>query len=471
MKKIFTLIIISLFAITVIGQSEKTKTRDYHNPLKQNRFQTPENRKDNRPEFEKFRRYGQIAQKPVQLKSSRDTKKALDSITSESPGGSKSAFLYDDNGNNTLHTQFDWDADMNEWFKAFETEYDYDGNGNLTHLMDMYRDFDGKWVGYENIEYVYDVNEKLTQRKDYLWVDSTGTWVDGTLTEYTYDTDGSLEQSITSQWIEDQWVVQSKSDFTYDNNGILLQSIGSLWENDEWKIGWKDDYTYDNNGDLTQLSVSQYFISEWIEALKYEYTYDTDGNMTLESETWYDIFEQTWTLLLTIEYVFDNNGNMIEMINTDYDWEEKYKSEFNFNNDYSRENLLVPYIFTIEFPELFNHMVTGSEGFIWNEATQQWISMGTSTLHYSDHIVSGIPGNTTTDIKIYPNPASDFIYFELSDNSDDATVEIFDMQGRKVVIQEISGKQQISVSHLDKGLYIYKLVQNGIAQSGKIMIE
>ena len=471
MKKILTLFIISLFAITVIGQPEKIKNRDYHNPLKQNRFQTSEKHKGIRPDFDKFRRYGQIAQKPVQFKSSRDTKKALDSITSESPEGSKSAFLYDVNGNNTMHTQHDWDPDMNEWFKAFETEYDYDGNGNLTHLVDMYRDFDGKWVGYENIEYVYDVKEKLTQRKDYLWVDSTGTWVDGTLTEYTYDTDGSLEQSITSQWIENQWVIQGKSDFTYDEQGVLIQSIGSLYENDEWKIWWKDDYTYDNGGNLTQKLLSQYFIGEWIGAYKNEYTYDTDGNMTLESETWYDLFEEVWTTIITVEYVFDNNGNMIEMINTDYDWEEKYKSEFNFNNDYSRENLLVPYIFTIEFPELFNHMVTDSEGFIWNEGTQQWISMGTSTLHYSDHIVSGIQGNSTTDIKIYPNPASEFIYFELTNNTTNSTVEIFDVQGRMVLSQEISGKQQISVSHLDRGLYIYKLLQKGKIQSGKIMIE
>lgn len=470
MKKIYTLFIMSLLALTVIGQSEKT--RNYHNPFNQNRIQSSENQKEYRPGLDIVRSYANLEKQSAQLKSSRDTKMALDSITSDGEDGVKSIFLYDDYGNNTLHTQYNWYPDMNEWIKYFESEFSYDNNNNITQDVSMFYDEEsGMMVGYEKFEYVYDDNKNLTQQKTLRYVDSTATWVNERLTENTYNADGELEESIISIWAENQWAKYTKTEFTNNDEGVLIQSFSYIWENDEWKIWWKDDYTYDGNGNLTLFVISQYFISEWMEALKYEYTYDTDGNMTSESESWYDLMESSWTKLFLTEYVFDNHGNLIELIDTDFDWEEKSKGVFTYNNDYSRNDLLLPYLFVSDFPQLFNHMIPETESFVWDDGSQQWISIGKSMLHYSEHTVSDITSNSITDVQVYPNPASDYVYFELTDNSTSISLEVFDMQGRMVIDQEISGKQQVSVSHLDKGLYVYKMKNDGNLQSGKIMIE
>ncbi len=57
-------------------------------------------------------------------------------------------------------------------------------------------------------------------------------------------------------------------------------------------------------------------------------------------------------------------------------------------------------------------------------------------------------------IQVYPNPSSDFLYFEDEIKSDN--IEIFDVSGKKVLEVEISGKNSINISNLENGIYFIK---------------
>lgn len=107
----------------------------------------------------------------------------------------------------------------------------------------------------------------------------------------------------------------------------------------------------------------------------------------------------------------------------------------------------------------------------WDTIADNWANAIKKTYYYSEYnptIVPGIPGKT---IVVYPNPAKDFIVFDVSNNLETVIVEIFDIQGKKVLEQEISGHMKISVSNLAKGLYMYKLKQKGTIYKGKLLIE
>jgi hypothetical protein len=53
-----------------------------------------------------------------------------------------------------------------------------------------------------------------------------------------------------------------------------------------------------------------------------------------------------------------------------------------------------------------------------------------------------------------------------------ARVELFDVQGRKVMSQIISGSHlQVSVGVLNTGLYYYRISQGEKVDSGKLMIR
>ncbi len=60
-------------------------------------------------------------------------------------------------------------------------------------------------------------------------------------------------------------------------------------------------------------------------------------------------------------------------------------------------------------------------------------------------------------IQIHPNPASDFIRFELPENLSQVNVRIYDMNGRIINNGIINANSTFSVSDLESGLYLYEL--------------
>jgi hypothetical protein len=70
-----------------------------------------------------------------------------------------------------------------------------------------------------------------------------------------------------------------------------------------------------------------------------------------------------------------------------------------------------------------------------------------------------------------PNPAKEFIIFDLENISSSAKVELFDLQGKKVMEQKLSEIKEMSVSNLHRGLYLYRLCEGKNMYIGKITIE
>lgn len=69
-------------------------------------------------------------------------------------------------------------------------------------------------------------------------------------------------------------------------------------------------------------------------------------------------------------------------------------------------------------------------------------------------------------IKVYPNPAKETI--NIKGNIDvPATFELYDLTGRKVLMQSINSNQPINISQLSKGLYVWKIG----SVRGKLVVE
>jgi hypothetical protein len=123
----------------------------------------------------------------------------------------------------------------------------------------------------------------------------------------------------------------------------------------------------------------------------------------------------------------------------------------------------------------FSYDATGNTtlhlSFDWDETTSQWIANRTETHYYSEHNVTLIPEAKENEIYVYPNPAKEFIVFSVTNISESKIAEIFDNQGRKVIEQDVSENSQINVSKLDKGLYLFRLNQDGKIFTGKIVVE
>lgn len=74
-------------------------------------------------------------------------------------------------------------------------------------------------------------------------------------------------------------------------------------------------------------------------------------------------------------------------------------------------------------------------------------------------------------IKVYPNPTSEFLYFELSKNQS-AVVSVYDIQGKLLIEKNIlNPNQPLLVSSLSSGVYFVKIKTKNSYQTEKIIIS
>lgn len=71
--------------------------------------------------------------------------------------------------------------------------------------------------------------------------------------------------------------------------------------------------------------------------------------------------------------------------------------------------------------------------------------------------------NSAFNISIFPNPTSNFIYF----NQENFTAEIFDLTGRKLLHQKIKGKQ-LNISNFTSGIYFLKVITMNIGNNDAV---
>ena len=74
-----------------------------------------------------------------------------------------------------------------------------------------------------------------------------------------------------------------------------------------------------------------------------------------------------------------------------------------------------------------------------------------------------------TKTKLYPNPATDQLTIEFDYTKGSATVEVFSVLGQKVLETEIGQNSNITISHLEAGMYVVKLTQGGITETHRLI--
>jgi len=75
--------------------------------------------------------------------------------------------------------------------------------------------------------------------------------------------------------------------------------------------------------------------------------------------------------------------------------------------------------------------------------------------------------------RVYPNPARDYVYIEMSENRD-VVFRLFTLAGQMVLQDVVRGSgQKININNLKEGLYIYKILEDksGKLISGKMIVR
>lgn len=76
------------------------------------------------------------------------------------------------------------------------------------------------------------------------------------------------------------------------------------------------------------------------------------------------------------------------------------------------------------------------------------------------------------DLEICPNPATDAVTFSWNNKYNHLNLKIYKINGTCVMDREISSQENVSVKNLQKGMYLYKLLDDSqVVKSGKLIIE
>jgi hypothetical protein len=329
-----------------------------------------------------------------------------------------------------------------QWIPAYKMEFTYDGNGNettSTTYMSISAAPVAIWMGLSKTESFY-TSGILTKEEDYSWDNTllpTPGWAKSVKTEYTY-TGADLTKEESYTWDKTltvpDWVKKEKIEFTY-SGGKISQEISYEWDETlaipDWVKTTKALYTWTGENITQELMYDwdpTLTIPDWVNSSKIVASYDVNGRMTT-----YSMF--IWDETLTIP-----------------DWDGFLKME-----------------------TVYSLITGGSKSvtthYTGNPLNQGFVESARSTSFFSSVSTSVVNKTYENGIIVYPNPASEYIVFDLADMSGSAKVNLFDIRGNKVLEQTLSENGQISVSHLINGLYIYTVFDNGVFYKGKIVIE
>jgi len=423
-----------------------------------------------------------------QLKSATIEKQRLDSIVTEGWDenlsqweiSDKDVYKYDANGLNTLLFRYEWDETTGQLETYDKEEFSYYENGTPETAANYYWNAStSAWIGTSKNKYTFNASGKLTKSLSFDWDQIGNEWdttykiqlIYDTILNMTYYNGFELNENTNT------WDTANKTINTYDTVGNITKNISYSWETDQWITSYLMETYYDEMGnDTMQMSSWWHPIDSMLHySSKVLSSYDDKGNQVLSVEYDWDINDSLWISYNKTESTYDAIGNQI--LCSEYSWNETDSiwvpeniDQNTYDYSYSYNDIFWPYYY-YGITEIFSgNIPTQTYSYRYNDT--DWIKNEKTTYFYSIHGVSSLPNIISeNEIKVFPNPAKDYVTFNLEGSFSDLNLEIFDVQGRKVIDQIIENNTPVSVQNLSNGLYMFKLTHNGSVSTGKMVVK
>ena len=405
-----------------------------------------------------------------------DTKQKLDSSvtrywsnnSNEWTGGGKRDFFYDTNENLAEWHKYSLDGGS-IWILHDKEEFTWDAENKMTQMF--HSNWDGtSWSLSFKEEYSYDDNSNLTQTVRFVMFGSTlePTWRENSF----YDENNNKILEYRAEWDSNflDWFPYSRYEFSYDINNNLIQLIDYYNDPDwNWQQEYKTEFVYDDNTNLINITESIWY-SYWENFRKHDYSYNVNNNETQNVLYIWNYSESQWELGSKLESTF-NSSDILEN-KTRYLWDSstntwvaEKKSDYDYNGSYLYTDLILPYYLNSTY---FRHMLNDRFDFEWDVTMNDWIPVRKELFYFSEEVTS-VSEINKVDLNVYPNPFTKYVTFSNSDNHGSMTFELLDLQGRRIMSQEIRSDEKVNMEGLNEGLYFYNLIIDGEKVSGKLM--
>lgn len=353
----------------------------------------------------------------------------------------------------------------NKWKSYWKTEYSFDGSGNITSEIAYEWDnpmMPDNWYGLSKTVNTY-VNGNNTLSISYIYM--LITWMESGKTESSFHPNGKTKEEIQYIYLSNQWTNDNKKDYYYDLTWKDTLEVNYHWDmpGNKWELYDKTRYGFNAGGKVILATTYEWDSSlpvpAWVLSGKVENTYDISGNLTSMSAYAWDKQSSQWVGLMKIETGYNGNDPISVIM---YHWDKTVNPTTGwvyFSKTEQTGSGTLPE--NVKFVEM--------TGYLWD--VNKWITKDKDFYYYSDQSTDIFNDTYEKSVNAYPNPAREYIIFDLNDISESAKVEIYDISGRKISNHNIFENSHISVRNLSKGLYIYMLHIKGITYKGKFLKE
>ena len=420
-------------------------------------------------------------------------------------------FTYDNNGNEIESIVKVWDTISNAWVNSDKGVTSYDENGRMIKNEVLVWDTTQKdWVISMFMRSEYDENgyESLLEL-------AINEYFMRFLTETVNDSLGNNLEVISYSWnfFQNTYSKSLKNLYEYTQDSLLLWWSHQLWNTTDssWTTDWENHYEYDAQANLiyrdryvqsiTADTLIPYWKidyvnnlegkpiltnimnwktekNEWVNSSQEHINYDEAQHQTYFGRYYWDTSDSKWIPNYVKIYEHDSYGNFLFQSKQNYDkesklWVDEYSDEYNYDLGIEFSKISYPsewplgHLSNLYRFDNYNHAMLQKT---YSEAKNDQLEVTERlTFYYSPIITTGTPEIAEAKFKVYPNPAITHLVFEPENHSVSTLIEIYDLQGRKVIAQKLPTNHLISVSDLDSGVYVYVLIQGREMRNGKFV--
>ena len=360
----------------------------------------------------------------------------------------------------------EYDITNSQWVNSYLDEFTYNASGYNT--ADHYSTWNPDTELYDpegKQELTYNGGIHPAEQVYYAWDAFTRAWYPIQKRTFSYDGAGNMVLAYTYYFDDPDWILIGKDERTYNGSGSLTLQVLSSWDDSgsEWINGSKTENTYNGSGLLTVSTslVWDYFTEEWVNDYKDEYTYNGNGQQITGVYYSWDEDSSLWINDYKEDFTYDEHLNMVLILEQEWNgaqWVNSYKIEASYNNDYTFDQLIFPWIFGQEFDQYFMHMpveVVESE-----YLGSSYVLAYRSQFNFSEINITGIANIESNQASLYPQPADDYVIFDWRSSNPVFDLDLYDVNGRLVMQKKIGNHKAVAIHHLTPGLYLYRLSDN-----------
>jgi len=507
--KIFTLLFVNLFTLSIFSQTSNTHNIMYNlhsaaDVLKY--YQNPRNFTD----FDSLYANEVSNQNYQTIKNKYQHKGfigSLDSIVdfSDSLIQKRDIYEYDSFGNLLSEKGFEREYTSSPWLPSTYSSMTYDTNQNITSKTVFNRDYTNDcWINFVKTELLYDSTKRRIAQLNYMWNNNTATWDLGGRTVYSYLNDSIVNKINYDNYnTNGQWEHYSRDVYFFDSLVLLKQYKFSKFINNNWELRFKSYYKYDSSNNNIETDILEYntqtttldstmkfintfdSIKQFIQGDRYDWDTAQATNWRTATKTTYD-YDASGRILESIRYLYsstygyiaqskktatyDTFGNMLTFSDLKR-WNTLVLDtveilEYSYNYNFNNSDLTLP-----ENTD-FGNMLTRIKHNEWSLADPNNPRMGdkTAVFYYSNTIGFKENKQLSNRCKVYPNPTSDYLFFEIEDGKIQL-VELYDISGKKVLTFNQINNNKLYIGNLQKGLYFYKVLTREREYTGKVIVQ